>query len=125
MTTDLNDSSISPKASRSTNPNTSGATVFIWSLKSFDCAVMPVTATSVSSSAPTVLGMISSRRSARAWFDVASVPSPSTGMEIDCDRAVRVDVDGDRLVHAGGADGGGGQVLDGLLNLGGPRRPVP
>ena len=38
-----------------------------------------VTATS-GVNVPTVGGMISSRRVARAWFDVESVPSPSTGM---------------------------------------------
>ena len=41
---------------------------------------MPVTATSVAGSAPTVAGMMSSRRASRAVLEVESVPSPSVAI---------------------------------------------
>ena len=56
--------------------------VAICSLKSFAWAVYPVTATSASASVPSVGGMISSRSAVSASFEVASVPSPSTGIEM-------------------------------------------
>src|SRR5215203_1986904 len=60
----------------STKPNTIGRFVFIVSMKSFDQAVMPPTATSVLSSLPTVAGTTSSRSTSSERFDAASVPLP-------------------------------------------------
>ena len=81
MTSDLNVTSISRNASSSTNPNTSGAVVFIWASKSRVWAVIPVTATSVSSREPTVAGTMSSRSASRAALEGPSLPFPATGME--------------------------------------------
>ena len=55
--------------------------VFIWASKSLVWAVMPVTATSVSSREPTVAGTMSSRSASRAALEGPSLPFPSTGME--------------------------------------------
>ena len=82
ITSERNDTSISTNANSRTKPNTSGATVFIWSLKSFDWAVSPVTPTTASGTMPTVTGTISSRSAARASLDVESVPLPLTGIEM-------------------------------------------
>ena len=65
-------------ASVSTNANTSGRCDFITSLKSFDPAVKPVTATSAPGSLPTVAGTTSSRSTASERSDAASVPVPLT-----------------------------------------------
>ena len=66
------------KASVSTKANTSGRCDFITSLKSFDPAVKPVTATSAPGSLPTVAGTTSSRSTASERSDAASVPVPLT-----------------------------------------------
>ena len=60
---------------------------------------MPVTATSLSGTAPTVEGMMSSRSAVRAAFD-ARVGSVALGRDRDArDRLRGVGVDVDRLVH--------------------------
>ena len=51
------------------------------SRKSFEPAVMPVTATSAPGSLPTVAGTTSSRRTSSECFDAASVPLPFTASD--------------------------------------------
>ena len=105
ITSERNDTSISTNASSRTNPNTSGAAVFIWSMKSRAYAVSPVTATSVSGSDPTVAGTMSSRSASSASFEVASVPSPATGIETIATVRVGVDAHVDRLLEHVGCQG--------------------
>ena len=104
----------------STKPNTSGATVFIWSLKSFDCGGGARDARPRRRrAAPTVAGTMSSRSAARAAFEVASVPLPSTGIEMFATVLSRVDVDVDRLVHDARVESARrSSCVDRLLHLG-------
>ena len=93
------------KAKPSTKANTNGATDFISSLKSFDSAANPPTATSAPATAPTVSGTISPRSAARAALDGPSLPLPAIGMAMFATVRVAVDVDEDRLVHQAGGEG--------------------
>src|SRR6266540_6999399 len=82
ITSERNEKSNRTNANVSTNRNTNGADDFIESLKSFVNAVSPVTPDSVFGTAPSVNGMIWSRRNASEAIDASSVPSPSTGIEM-------------------------------------------
>ena len=109
---------MSRNASRSTNPNTSGATELSLSLKSFDCAVMPVTPTSAFGSAPTVVGTISSLSVASAASEAASVPLAVDGDGDGRNRPAVVHVDRDGLVHLSGGERPPLELADRLLHRG-------
>jgi len=67
------------KAVNKTKAKTSGARLFIRSLKSFDPAVMPLTFVSVPGTRPIVRGITSSRSRTSAAFETSSVPLPANG----------------------------------------------
>ena len=81
MTIERNVTSSRMNAIESTNRNTTGRCDFIVSRKSFEPAVMPVTATSAPGSLPTVAGTTSSRRAASERSEAASVPLPLTAID--------------------------------------------
>src|SRR3954467_14152017 len=62
----------------STKANTSGACDVMTSMKSFEPAVAPVTATSAPANRPTVAGTTSERRASSERSEAASVPLPLT-----------------------------------------------
>ena len=100
ITIDRKVSSRSRNANRRTKPKTSGAFVCIKCLKSWDCAVKPLTPYSTPSSCPRVEGTTSSRRDQAPR--TPSGPSPCRAPDRDdLDRALPVHVVDDRLVHAG------------------------
>src|SRR4051794_31245896 len=66
------------KARLSTNANTIGAWAIMASLKSFEPAVTPSTATSAPGSRPTVAGTTWERRTSSERSEAASVPLPLT-----------------------------------------------
>ena len=80
ITIERNVTSSRMNARLSTNRNTIGRCDFIVSRKSFDEAVMPLTATSASS-LPTVAGTTSSRRTRTDSSEAASVPLPWTASD--------------------------------------------
>ena len=80
ITIERNETSRSPKANRSTKPNTIGIEPDSALLKSSEFAVEPVTAYSTPSTWPTVCGSSSSRRVASAPVEASSVPLPASGI---------------------------------------------
>ena len=76
MTIERNVTSSRMKASESTKANTSGRRETMTSLKSFEPAVKPVTATSAPGRRPTVAGTTSRRSTSSERSEAGSVPSP-------------------------------------------------
>ena len=80
MTIERKVKSSSRNAVASTNAKTTGRCDLVTSVQSFDPAEKPVTSAVVPGTLPIVEGMIVSRSSFTASYDLESVPSPVIGM---------------------------------------------